>query len=69
MIFWEEAFKSYAIFSFSLALIVIQPVTTQELASVKMVDKRPFGCILETVELIGASEWVKSFKLTSVKVS
>ena len=67
--FWEEAFKSYAIFSFSLALIVLSPVTTKELASIEEVDTRPFGAILQTVELIGASEWVKSSKLTSVKVS
>ena len=66
--FWEEALRSYAIFSFSLALIVLQPLTTKELASIEEVDTRPFGAILITVELIGEREWVRSSKLISVKV-
>jgi hypothetical protein len=67
--FWEESLKYNAIFSFSLALVVIQPVTTKQLASIEEVDTRPFGAILQTVELIGEREWVRSSMLTSVKVS
>jgi hypothetical protein len=67
--FWEEALRCYAIFSFSLALIVLQPLTTKQLASIEEVDCRPFGAILITVELIGEREWVRSLRLTSVRLA
>jgi hypothetical protein len=68
MDFWEESFRNFAIFSFSAAITVLQPVSTKELASLEEVDTKPFGAILLTVEHIGASEWVRSLPLISVKV-
>ena len=68
MDFWEESFRNFAIFSFSVAVTVLQPVSTKELAAIQEVDTRPFGAILLTVEHTGASEWVRSLPLISVKV-